>query len=303
VSILLPSVESLMVGAVDYAGLFPPADLNMATAVANYGSYRSGDYRFLLGRFILPASRLSEFVAAAEPIMPRRRTDEPWRLAALVGPDIAADLRTVAEFNSQYGSGQRPRAVVDAIETKGVTADQIEALLAAPTPGIDRFVELPIASDPTAWLVELARRGVKAKVRTGGVTPDAIPASADVVRFLAAASRVNIPFKATAGLHHAVRGSHPLTYKADSPRAVMYGFLNLLMAAALLRTGASEADAQALLDESDPGAFQFGPVSVRWRDSRLSNEQIHDAREQFALSFGSCSFQEPVDELRSLHLL
>jgi hypothetical protein len=140
-------------------------------------------------------------------------------------------------------------------------------------------------------------------VRTGGVTGDAIPPSADIVRFLAAASRVNIPFKATAGLHHALRGSHPLTYKSGSPRAVMHGFLNLLMAAALLRTGGSEEEAQSVLDENDPDAFQFGPVSVRWRNRRLSNEQIHDAREQFALSFGSCSFQEPVDELRALHLL
>ncbi len=292
-----------MVGAIDYAGLFPPAELDMATAVANYGSYRSGDYRLLLGRFILPASRLSEFASSAEPVMPRRRTDEPWRLAALVGPDIGADLRTVAEFNRQYGSGQRPRAVVDAVETKGVAADQIEALLAAPTPGIERFIELPTAGDPTAWLVELARRQVKAKIRTGGVTGDAIPPSADIVRFLAAASSVNIPFKATAGLHHALRGSHPLTYKAGSPRGAMHGFLNLLIAAALLRTGASEADAQSALDESDPDAFQFGPVSVRWRTKRLSNEQIHDAREQFMLSFGSCSFQEPLDELQALHLL
>jgi hypothetical protein len=292
-----------MVGAVDYAGLFPPADLDMATAIGNYNSYRSGDYRRLLGRFILPASRLPEFAAAAESYLPRRRTDEPWRLAVLVGPDITADLRAVAEFNGRYGSGPRPRAVVDAIETKGVLADQIEALLAAPASGMERFVELPIASDQTAWLVELARREVKAKVRTGGVTPEAIPPSADIVRFLAAASRVNIPFKATAGLHHALRGAHPLTYKAGGPRGLMHGFLNLLMTAALLRSGASESDAESLLDEDDPAAFQFGPVSVRWRNKRLSVEQIQAAREQFALSFGSCSFQEPVDELRALNLL
>jgi hypothetical protein len=303
VSALLPSVESLMVGVVDYAGLFPPAELDMAAAVNNYNGYRSGEYRPMLGRFIVPAARLGEFAAAATSLMPRRRTDAPWRIAALVGPDIPADLRTVADFNTQYGSGPRPRAIIDAIETRTVSADQIEAVLAAPAPGFDRFVELPSASDPAPWLVELARRSVKAKLRTGGVTPDAIPSSADLVRFLASASRVNIAFKATAGLHHALRGAYPLTYKPDSPRALMHGFLNVLMTAVLLRAGGLEPEGQSLLDETDPAAFQFGPAGIRWRNRRFSLEQIQAARAEFALSFGSCSFQEPVDDLRALKLL
>jgi len=296
-------VESLMVGVVDYAGLFPPAELDMAAAVNSYNSYRSGEYRSMLGRFIVPAARLGEFAVAAASLMPRRRTDAPWRLAALVGPDIPTDLRTVADFNAQYGSGARSRAIIDAVETRTVAADQIEAVLAAPVSGLDRFVELPSASDPAPWLVELGRRNVKAKVRTGGVTADAIPPSADLVRFLASASRVNIAFKATAGLHHAMRGAYRLTYQSDSPRALMHGFLNVLMAAVLLRGGGSELEGRALIDETDPAAFQFGPASIRWQSQRFPVEQIQAARAEFALSFGSCSFQEPVDELRALHLL
>jgi hypothetical protein len=152
-------------------------------------------------------------------------------------------------------------------------------------------------------LAELARQGGKAKIRTGGITAEAIPRSPDVVRFIAAASRANVPFKATAGLHHAMRGVYPLTYKANSPLAPMHGFINLFIAAALLRAGVAETEAQAALDESDPAAFQFGPGSVRWKERRLPIEQIRSTRGQFALSFGSCSFQEPLQDLQALRLL
>jgi hypothetical protein len=291
-----------MVGAVDYAGLFPPADLDMPTAVRNYSGYRSGELQRFLGRFIVPAARLEEFAGAAEPLMPRRRLDEPWRLAALLGPDLDADRRAVTAFNSRYGSGTTPRAIVDSIEAKLATPAQVVPLLEG-TPRLEVYAEVSSASDPAGMLVELARRGAKAKIRTGGITPEAIPQSADVVRFIAAASRANIPFKATAGLHHAMRGVYPLTYKANSPRAPMHGFINLFIAAALLRVGVAETEAQAALDESDPAAFQFGPASVRWKQRRLPIEQIRSTREQFALSFGSCSFQEPLEDLQALRLL
>jgi hypothetical protein len=299
----LPSVESLIGGVVDYAGLFPPAELDMAMAVRNYSTYRTGEHQRVLGRFIVPATRLDEFAAAAMANMPRRRTDEAWQLSVLVGPDVVADLRTVAQFNSKQGDEARPRAAVDSIEAKAGSVDQIGALVAALPARVECFVELSMASDPSPLLHEIARRKLQAKMRTGGVTPESIPSSPDVVRYLEAALRVNVGLKATAGLHHAIRGVYPLTYKPDSPRALMHGFINVLLAAVLLREGGSEAEAVAMLDETDPEAFQFGPASARWKTRRLATDHIRAARQQFALSFGSCSFQEPIDDLRALRLL
>jgi hypothetical protein len=299
----LPSVDMLIAGLVDYAGLFPPAALDLPTAARNYGSYRVDEQWRVLGRFILPAARLEDFDDAAERALPRRRTDEPWRLSALVGADIASDLWHVAAFNAAYVSGRSGRAVVDAVEGKATTVEEIDALASATPPAYELFIEIPLHPDPAPLLAALARRGARAKVRTGGVTPEAIPTTARLARFLSGAVQAGVAFKATAGLHHPVRGMHPLTYAADSPRAIMHGFFNVFLAAAFVGAGSSESDALMVLDEMDPAAFRFAPGGVRWRDRHLATTQLRTTREQIARAFGSCSFREPVDDLRALRLL
>jgi len=299
----LPSVDTLIAGLVDYAGLFPPTALDLATAARNYASYRADEQWRVLGRFILPATRLEEFSQAADTALPRRRTDPPWRLSALIGSDVRGDLARIAAFNAAYVSGSSGRAVVDAIEAKAATVDEIDALASATPLAYELFIEVPLEPDPAPLLGALARRGARAKVRTGGVTPDAIPATPVLARFLSRAVRAGVAFKATAGLHHPVRAMYPLTYDADSPRAVMHGFFNVFLAAAFLGAGATEADATRILDEMDPTAFRFAPGGARWRDRHLETTQLRAAREQIARTFGSCSFREPVDDLRALHLL
>ncbi|MFI5250199.1 MAG: hypothetical protein ACHQTF_09510 [Gemmatimonadales bacterium] len=299
----MPSVDTLVSGLVDYAGLFPPAGLDLVTAARNYGSYRTDEHCRLLGRFIIPAAQLDEFHGAAAKALPRRRTDEPWRLSVLVGPDIAADLARITLFNNAYAKGPSGRAVVDAVEGKAATAAEVEALATATPRTFELFIEIPIEPDPAPLLGAIARRGARAKVRTGGVTPDAIPSTTALARFMADAVRARVAFKATAGLHHPVRSAHPLTYAADSPRAVMHGFFNVFLAAAFLGTGATESDAVGVLEETDPVAFRFAPGGLRWHDHHLTTTDLRTTREQIARAFGSCSFREPVDDLRALHLL
>jgi hypothetical protein len=142
-----------------------------------------------------------------------------------------------------------------------------------------------------------------AKVRTGGLTPDLIPSSATLAAFLCAAAARRIPFKATAGLHHPIRSVHALTYSADSPRAPMHGFLNVFCAAAFAWYGMDAGHVAGLLDETDPGAFEFGEAGLVWNGHQISAAQIHTARREFAHSFGSCSFEEPISDLRELGLL
>jgi hypothetical protein len=153
---------------------------------------------------------------------------------------------------------------------------------------------------PPGELDEVRRAGCFAKLRTGGLTPEAIPAVEDVAAFIRACGERRLPFKATAGLHHPVRAAHPLTYAADAPRAVMHGFLNVFLAAAFAWHG--DRDLEPILAETDPAAFRFDETA-HWRDRSLDAGQVREARRHFAHSFGSCSFEEPVRDLEALGLL
>jgi hypothetical protein len=142
-----------------------------------------------------------------------------------------------------------------------------------------------------------------AKVRTGGLTPDAIPPPAELAGFLCEAAARGIPFKATAGLHHPIRSVRALTYELESPRATMHGFLNVFAAAAFAWNGMDCGHLEELLDERDAAALVFTDEALLWNDHLVTTEQIEDARREFAHSFGSCSFEEPVTELRESGLL
>ena len=136
------------------------------------------------------------------------------------------------------------------------------------------------------------------KVRTGGLAPENIPPSEEIADFLVRAARSKKPFKATAGLHHAIRAEHALTYAPDSPRAVMHGFVNVFTAATFAWQGAEPDTVLAVLNEKDPAAFALSGAALIWRGRSLSTALIQDARANFAHSFGSCSFEEPVADLR-----
>jgi hypothetical protein len=82
----------------------------------------------------------------------------------------------------------------------------------------------------------------------------------------------------------------------------MYGFLNVFFAAALIYSGESRETGLAALQESDPSAFTFGDDAIVWRDKRITAQQVEASRREFAISFGSCSFREPIDELAPLSL-
>lgn len=142
-----------------------------------------------------------------------------------------------------------------------------------------------------------------AKLRTGGVTPDAIPSSQHVAEFLHQAAVRRIPFKATAGLHHPIRAEYPLTYASDSPRAVMHGFLNVFVAAAFAWLDTPVFLLEQILEERDARAFDFRDGELLWSAGGIGTGQIKAARLEFAHSFGSCSFEEPVAGLGELGLL
>jgi len=290
------TLRTLLHSLVDYAGLFPPAALDMHAAVHEYAHHRAGEHAWMLGHFILPVSRLDEF-AVSHAALGSSPVGDVWRLSALPGPDLDATLTTIAAFNTSTA------AVVDTIELKVDTVPDLAAALAKIPATLTAYVELPIDDDLARRLAVLSGAGARAKVRTGGVTEGAFPASHSLARFIQACADAAVPFKATAGLHHPLRGDYRLTYEAGSPHGMMFGFLNVFLAAAFARAGLTLKELALLLEEKDADSFQFTETSASWRGKTVSRTEISAVRHHVALSFGSCSFQEPVDDLRSLGLL
>lgn len=297
----MQSASILTEGIVDYAGLFPPAGLEMSRAVPDYGSYLAGPDSAMLGRFILPANRLSEFSRNSSGKLPTHHAAKEWRLSALLGDDFRRDIQDVLTFNSQHWAGaELGHAVVDTVEVRGADVKRIKTI-SEYIPGFCRvFVEIP-ANESKAKLLDAVRSaGLNAKIRTGGVEQGSFPSAASVIEFMMACQERSLAFKATAGLHHIVCGSYPLTYEPGSEKGEMFGFLNVFLAAAFLFHGLGRTDAEVMLREKDASAFQFLPESIAWKGNTLSISQIAKTRAQFAVSFGSCSFIEPVQELKKL---
>jgi hypothetical protein len=297
----LKSADALLSGLVDYAGLFPPASEDMRPALEAYASYVEGDDRRALGRFIVPISRLNELEQTARDLMPRGGRSEPWRLSVLVAEDVRAAGDEMLRFNRRHtpesGEGH---VVIDVAELTASTVDEIGHQRRDLPSGFTAYFEIPINSDVAPLVKAIAKADARVKARTGGITPEAFPPAEHIVDFISACKSEGAPFKATAGLHHAVRGEYPLTYEPGSPKAMMHGFVNVFVAAALLYGGESEDTALAAMEETDPSAFEFSSDAILWREKRIGIEQIVAFRSEFAISFGSCSFREPVEELSYL---
>lgn len=293
----MSAIHILLRHSIDYAGLFPPAGLDMKSAVDNYASYRTSEEAWALGRFVLPAAQLGQFEQAADRYLRSNSAGRPWQLAVLLGADLGPDLDSVARFNSRGGM----TAVIDTVETKAESISVAEDAVKRVPDRLQAYIEIPIDHDPVALLEAIGRIGARAKVRTGGVTREAFPSPRDLIRFIVGCIRAPVPFKATAGLHHPLRSDYRLTYAPDSPRGPMFGFLNLFLAAAFLRAGMDERNARQVLEEASAEAFRFEEEAISWHGHQLSPNDIRRARQEVMISFGSCSFTEPLSELQQLH--
>ena len=291
------SLRALLAGLVDYAGLFPPSQLSMAESVRNYAAYLRGDESWILGRFVVPVARLDEFTAAAAEYIGSEGV-APWRLTVLAPADYAEALPAIATFNERHRGAR-----IDCVEWKAASTDEILRVGGLIPPGLTTFVEIPHAGDPLPWVKSISEAGAHAKFRTGGLTPEVVPPVQQVLAFLEACDRFNVSFKATAGLHHPIRAVHSLTYQPDSPVCQTHGFLNVFMGAAFLRTGVPSPEIADLLAEESVASFSFNRGGVTWRGHWMSSQRIRTTRERFAIAFGSCSFEEPLADLREAGLL
>lgn len=306
------AVAVLLRGLIDYAGLFPPALLAMAPAVANYRAYLRSEYGWILGRFVLTVARLDEFgkaltEAPAQPAIGEPATAGPetsWELSVLPGADISADVARIHKFNRQFAGSHLPTgAEIKSIEMRITSPEGIHSLAKMIPAELETYFEIPLTTNESDCIAAVASCGRRAKIRTGGETADKFPAPESVIEFIQLCAAANVPFKATAGLHHPLRSIHHFTNQPDSLSGVMHGFLNVFLASAFLRTGMEPGLALQLLNEQSPHAFHFDSEGVIWREHRVSLRDVAAARQDFSISFGSCSFTEPINDLRSLLLL
>jgi hypothetical protein len=313
------SLQALLVRAVDYAGLFPPARLPLDQAIRNYAHYRPHlPDGWMLGRFVCPAARLAELEPYAEELFEQRYG--PFTFAALGRggatqadwlAGLRADLEAMAVFLQQHGS----RVRVDVLETR-LPDDLLGQLSSAPVadfvaragevlaghqlPSLTPFYEAPASREwgaVTETIVSGLRQagGAGFKLRCGGLTADAFPSVERVAWTIEACRRHGVPLKFTAGLHH------PLPRFDATVQATMHGFVNVFTAGVLAHACSVGEDVlRTLLADSDATHFAFDDAGLSWKAFHASTAEIESARRSVVLSFGSCSFDEPRDDLRAL---
>lgn len=288
----IATIRALLAKSVDYAGLFPPATLALDAAVKNYAAYKAGPHAWMLGRFVISAPRLQELAN----ILPSARGDSPsWSISALVGQNFDEDLEHVQKFNHDVSNAVR----VDSVEIAPVLHNQIEEITGVVPRDCRVYFEVPLNSS-TDLLRTIAQKGARAKLRTGGVKPEAIPPTSEIASFIKNCVKAKACFKATAGLHHPIRSLRPLTYEPNAVTGEMHGFVNLLMACVFGRSGASGNLIMEILADRNPASFRFADSQAQWKRESVPLSMLQQMRKELFISFGSCSFQEPVEDLASL---
>jgi hypothetical protein len=300
------SLRALLEHSIDYAGMFPPCSLELGPALTNQAHYARLHERWMLNAFVLPVGQFD----AAKQFLPEFDPAHPLRISAL-GPkteNANAFVEALVEADASIRS-------LSAHNVDLVSISQLEMFLPA---DVDSSVlneaRSIVGSLPAFWEApaERAERtiGLLAehnsntdhptfgyKMRTGGVTADAFPTSAQIAPALVAPATHQVPIKFTAGLHH------PLRQYREEVQTKMHGFLNVLGAAVLAAEHKWDvAQTAAMLEDEDVNSFQFDDEFFAWRDWKIDLNRLRDRR-RFVTTFGSCSFDEPRDDLRAVKLL
>ena len=276
--------EIMLEGFFDYAGLYPPADLDMQSVVDNWASYLQSEDSWMLARLIIPASGLDAFKKAAASLLPAE-DEEMWQLSVLLpragSEQFESALQSTVDFNMEHCG-----AVANVVEFKASSASEIESALSQLHDDLFPYIEIPIDVDPRGLLTCLSGAVAGAKVRTGGISADLYPTSQALARFVHSCAIAGQPFKATAGMHH------PAKHMNDTVGVVEFGFLSVLHAAAAASfNDASLDEVEQILNAQTPDCSLF------------SESQLEQVRAELFNSMGSCSFDDPRVDLRGMGLL
>lgn len=322
--VVTSSLESLLRDSIDYAGTFPPASLSLDNALRRYFAYLDWDEAWMLGRFVCRSSHLGELNEYHELF----ELNTPFRVSVLVGDGLRSNafferfeshIEAIDAFRERHNDSVCVESLEmslpgDLLSTDVITVDRFSRDVVALLRGrrlqqVDFFLEVPLDENVRQTLPMVAgavsafnreqeqedhgRVGIK--MRTGGVDADAFPSPQSVAFFISTCCAAGVRFKATAGLHHPVRHYRP----ALGTR--MHGFLNVFAASVFASVDSADEDQLvAVLTDEAPSSFSFSDDALIWQGKRAGAESIERARRDLVISFGSCSFEEPVQDLRDL---
>ena len=309
------SLASLLHQSLDFAGLFPPASLPASEALRGFRQEQAANSAGMLARFVCPMIRLEEIAGGAT-------SDQPLHVSALprggknAGEFLAnleTDLTTIRRLTQVHCAALtidtiEVRPPADALEPAALRKllAAINALLVQKAGGVRQvFVELAPSPALTGQLSLIAEQSAPAsetvrpsfgyKLRTGGSDTASVPSAALTAAAIVASAAHGLAMKCTGGLHR------PLRAATIGGGVQLHGFINLLVASTLAATTPTVAPVlESVLEEVEPTAFAFDDHSVRWRDHRLTTEDIANARRRLLISFGSCFAEQPRTELQAL---
>jgi hypothetical protein len=300
------SLRAFLDQAIDYAGMFPPCSLALEPALRNQAGYVRSSEAWMLNGFVLPVEQFD----AARQLLSNFDTQHPLRVAGLGPKTTKADAFLDGLRKVETAIRLFSRSDVDLVSVSHLEMflpDDVDSAALKEARAI--VGELPVFWEAPPEKAEQAIALIAGhnsdedtatfgyKLRTGGVTAEAFPTSGQIARALVTAATHQLQIKFTAGLHH------PIRQFRDEVKTKMHGFLNVLGAAVLAAEHRWDADqAMTMLEDEDPRSFSFTDEFFAWRDSKIDTERLQ-YRRNFVKSFGSCSFDEPRDDLRALGFL
>lgn len=316
------SLHIFMSKLIDYAGLFPPASLDLKSAFYNYLNYISkSPYSWMMAKFICPVSKLTEL----DKLIENEKITFGYPLSfSVLGSSsvhssefldsISRDVNLINNFITKY-SGM---INIDAFEVRlpndifSIKCDRVlQDMIRLTSEKLEKingkqlclfFEALPDENLPA--LAEAISAHIKTggksgyKLRTGGVEASAFPPSEKIAFAIMTCKEYEVPMKFTAGLHH------PIRHYNDSVKTKMHGFINVFSAGILHCCYNFERDVMVeMLSDENPENFKFTDNSMQWKNLIVLASKVEEVRKNFMLSYGSCSFDEPVDDLKKLNLL
>lgn len=323
------SVRAFFKKIIDYAGLFPPANLSLDTSLHKYRDYRNSEHDWMLSRYIIPASRLEELKAYDEKLFGQA---PPYDFSVLgAGTETAASyfenlermVEQIRKFHSVHGSHVTSRILEVKLPREVVLSHDKDLLMEVFEETMARLNdtdEAPPAVFFEAYLEESWKKDIQHvlkmihrynsgqpeesatalgfKLRCGGTEASMFPTVEQLTYILNLVKDNRVPLKCTAGLHHPVR------HYADSVKTKMHGFLNVFGGAMLhYEHNLSENELLQIIREEDHDHFSFTEDAFEWKDKAISVDRIQELRQHALISFGSCSFKEPREDLQEWGLL
>jgi len=266
----------LLAGLFDDAAMYPPGDIPLPEAIAAHLRHRCSAHAFAVGSFVCGAAALDDVANHAARLLDD--SGDPFRVSV-----IAPDVCTLDALRA----GARPDPIIALVSLEVPFGDA--DLRQAGAGDVPVYVELPVATVDDGAARRLVERGLRLKMRTGGLRAEAFPTEAVLSRAITAAVRAGLAFKCTAGLHHAVRHHDPATGFEH------HGFLNVILATSLAAGGGDDREVLAAIALREPRE-----LAARIAD--LGTDAARLARTSFR-SFGTCSIDEPWADLQSLALV